>query len=80
MPQLSSTNILIMTAKGMADALQNTHPEVPFTHVGDDTISVVTELAEIFKLKLWKNQTPTLPAAPPRSLYAHASPNNPVQS
>jgi hypothetical protein len=51
MQHLSSTDILIMAAKYMADALQNPHPEVPFTHVGDDTISALTELAEIFKLK-----------------------------
>jgi hypothetical protein len=66
MPQLSSTDRLIMAAKDMTDALHNPHPEVPSTHVGDDTISALTELAEIFKLKLRKNQTPTLPAAPPK--------------
>jgi hypothetical protein len=38
----------------MTDALQKPHPEVPFTHTGDDTISALTELAEIFKLKLQK--------------------------
>jgi hypothetical protein len=36
----------------MTDALKNPYPEVPFTHVGDDTISALTELADIFKLKL----------------------------
>jgi hypothetical protein len=55
-----------MAAKYMTDAIQNPHPEVPFTHVADDTVSALTELAEIFKLKLLKNQPPTLPAAPPR--------------
>jgi hypothetical protein len=30
MPQLSSTDRLIMAAKDMTDALQNPHPEVPF--------------------------------------------------
>jgi hypothetical protein len=66
MPQLSSTDRFIMAAKDMKDALQNPHPEVPFTHVGDDTMSALTELAAIFKLKLWNNQTPTLLAAPPK--------------
>jgi hypothetical protein len=51
MPQFSSTNRLIMAAKYMTDALQNPHPEVPFTHVRDDTILALTELAEMFKLK-----------------------------
>jgi hypothetical protein len=66
MPQLSSADRLIMAANYMTDALQNPHREVPFTHVGDDTISALTELAEIFKLKLQKAQTLALPAAPPK--------------
>jgi hypothetical protein len=66
MPQLSSTDRLITAAKDMTDALQNPHMEVPFTHVGDDTISSLTELADIFKLKLPRNQPPTLPAEPPK--------------
>jgi hypothetical protein len=52
MPQLSFTDRLIMAAKYITDALQNPHQEVPFTHVGDDTISALTELAKKFKLKL----------------------------
>jgi hypothetical protein len=64
-PQLSSTDRLIMAAKDMMDALKNLHPEVPFTHVGDDTISALTELAKIFKLKLQQTPPPMLPDAPP---------------
>jgi hypothetical protein len=64
-PQLSSTDRLIIDAKDMMDALQNPHPEVPFARVGDGTISALSELAEIFKLKLRQTQPPTLPAAPP---------------
>jgi hypothetical protein len=64
-PQLSSTDRLIMAAKDMTEALQNPHPEVPFTHVRDNTISALTELAKIFKLKLRQTPPPTLPAAPP---------------
>jgi hypothetical protein len=66
MPQLSSTNRLLMAAKDMTDALQNTHPEVPLARVGDDTISALTELAAIFKLKLRQTPPSTLPAAPPK--------------
>jgi hypothetical protein len=66
MPRLSSTDRLIMAANDMTDALQNPHPEAPFTQVGDYTISALTALAEIFKLKLQKVQTPALPAAPPK--------------
>jgi hypothetical protein len=66
MPRLSSTDRLIMTSKDTTDALHHPHPEVPFTQVGDDTISALTALAEIFKVKLKKGQTPALPAAPPK--------------
>jgi hypothetical protein len=66
MQQLSSTYRLIMAAKDMTDALQNPHLKVPFTHVGDGTISALTELVEVFKLKLQKNRPPTLPATPPK--------------
>jgi hypothetical protein len=66
MPQFSSTDILIMAAKDMMDALQNTHLEVPFTHVGDDAISALTELAEFLDSNYGKNQPPALPAAPPK--------------
>jgi hypothetical protein len=52
MPHLSSTNRLLMAAKDMMDALQNTHVEVPFASVWDDTISALVDLAAIFKLKL----------------------------
>jgi hypothetical protein len=65
MPQLSSTDRLIMAANDMTDALQNPHLHVPFTNAGDDTISAITTLAEIFKLKLQHTQSPTLPVAPP---------------
>jgi hypothetical protein len=53
-----------MVANDMSNALQNPHPEVPFTRVGDDTISALTALAEIFKLKLQKVHIPKLPAPP----------------
>jgi hypothetical protein len=59
MPQLSSTNRLLMAAKDMKDALHNPHLEVPFARVGDDTISALAELAAIFKLKLRQPPSPT---------------------
>jgi hypothetical protein len=66
MPRLYSTDRLIMSVNDMTDALQSPHPDVPFTQVGDDTISALTALAEIFKLKLQKVQTPACQAAPPK--------------
>jgi hypothetical protein len=65
MPQLSSTDRLLMAAKDMTDALQNPHPEVPFASVGDDTISALADLAAIFELKLRQTPSPTPQAAPP---------------
>jgi hypothetical protein len=65
MPQLSSTDRLLMEAKDMTDALQNPHPEVPFARVGDDTISALADLAEIFKLKLRQTPSPMPQAVPP---------------
>jgi hypothetical protein len=44
--------------------LQNPHPKVPFSQIGDDTISAPAELAAIFKLKLRQTPAATLPAAP----------------
>jgi hypothetical protein len=64
MPQLSSTDRLLMAAKYMTDALQNPHPEVPFARVGDDTISAIRDLAEIFKLKIQQTPSPATEAAP----------------
>jgi hypothetical protein len=65
MPQLSSTDRLLMTAKDMTDALQNPHPEVQFASVRDDTISALADLAAIFKLKLRQTPSPTPQAVPP---------------
>jgi hypothetical protein len=64
MPQLSSTDRLIMAAKDMTDAFQNPHPDVPFASVGDDTIKDLTSLAEIFKLKLQHAPSLATPASP----------------
>jgi hypothetical protein len=69
MPQLSSTDRLLMAAQDMTDAFQNPHPDVPFASVGDDTIAALADLAAIFKLKL--HPTP--------SIAPHASPPKVVQ-
>jgi hypothetical protein len=68
MPQLSSTDRLLMAAKDMTDDLQNPHPEVPFASVVDDTILALAELAAIFKLKLHQTPSPT-PRAGPQPVF-----------
>jgi hypothetical protein len=67
MPQLSSTDRLIMAAKDMSNSLTNPHPDVPFAQVGDDTIAALTKLAEIFKNKFQKAQAPGLSNAPAKA-------------
>jgi hypothetical protein len=64
MPRLSSTDRLLMAAKDMTDALQNTHLEVPLASVRDDTIAALTDLAAIFELKLRQTPSPATQAAP----------------
>jgi hypothetical protein len=60
MPQLSSTDRLIMASNDMSNELKNPHPEVPFAQVGDDTIAALTKLAEIFNNKFQKVNAPEL--------------------
>jgi hypothetical protein len=64
MPQLLSTDRLLMVAKDMTDDLQNPHPKVPIAGVGYDTIAALTDLAAIFKLKLRQTPSHATQAAP----------------
>jgi hypothetical protein len=66
MPQLSSTDRLLMAAQDMTDAFQNPHPDVPFAIVGDDTIAALEDLAAIFKLKLQPTPSHASHASPPK--------------
>jgi hypothetical protein len=50
MPQLSSTDRLLMAANDKATALKHPQPEVPFAQVGYDTITALTQLASILKI------------------------------
>jgi hypothetical protein len=64
MPQLSSTERLIMAANDTTNSFKNPHPEVPFTKMGGDTIEALTKLAEIFKNKFQKVKPPVLSISP----------------
>jgi hypothetical protein len=79
MPQLSSTDRLIMAAKYMTDALQNPHPEVPFTHVGYDTISALLSWLTFSNSNYVTLNLKRFQLRLPRSNYAHALPNRPIQ-
>jgi hypothetical protein len=80
MPQLSSTDRLIMAANDISNALKNPHPEVTFAQIGDDTIEALTKLAEMFKNKFQKVQTPGLSNAPAKAAEnkIHANLSNPI--
>jgi hypothetical protein len=56
-----------MAANDMSNELKNPHPEVPFSHSGDETIAALTKLEEIFKNKFQKVQTLGLPTAPAKA-------------
>jgi hypothetical protein len=64
MPQISSTERLIMNVNDMTDALKHLHPDFPFAQVGDDTITALSQLAAIFKTKFQKPLAPELVQAP----------------
>jgi hypothetical protein len=64
MPQLSSTDRLLMAANDITDALKNPHPDVPFNTVGYDAITALTTLAAIFKRKYDKPPAPELIDSP----------------
>jgi hypothetical protein len=68
MPQLSYADMLIMAVNDMANALKCPHPEVLFCHVGDDTITAFTQLAEIFKNKFQKSKSPELTHLPTKAV------------
>jgi hypothetical protein len=65
-PQLSSTDRLLMAANDMANELKHPQLEVPFEKVGDDTITItaLAQLAAIFKNKFQKPTAPELIQAP----------------
>jgi hypothetical protein len=44
MPQMSSSDLILMAAQDMADALKHPHPDFPFATIGDDTIKALATL------------------------------------
>jgi hypothetical protein len=55
MPQMSSTDRILVAAQDMTDALKNPHTDVLFATIGEDTIAALEKLSEIFTMK-FKNQ------------------------
>jgi hypothetical protein len=68
MPQMSSTDRVLMAAQDMTDALKHPRPDVSFATTGDDTISALEKLSEIFTRKLKKQEKPD-PTPKPEKLH-----------
>jgi hypothetical protein len=64
MPQMSSTDRILMAAQDMTDALKHPHPDVPFATIGDDTITALVTLLDIFTRKLTKPKANNVPLSP----------------
>jgi hypothetical protein len=61
MPQMSSSDRILMTAQDMTDALKHPHPDVSFDIIGDDTIKALSTLSEIFTKKTKKPKANNVP-------------------
>jgi hypothetical protein len=56
MPQMSSIDRILMAAQDMTDAFKHSHPDVPFATVGEDTLTALEKLSEIFTRKFKKQE------------------------
>jgi hypothetical protein len=77
-PQMSSTDRVLMASQDMTDALKHPHPDIPFATIGDDIISALATLSEIFTRKFKKAEAPVIPSAPIKSA-ANKQPQSQVQ-
>jgi hypothetical protein len=68
MPQMSSTDRILMAAQDMTDSLKHPHPDVPFATIGEDTIAALEKLLEIFTRKFKKQEKPD-PTPEPERLH-----------
>jgi hypothetical protein len=78
MPQMSSTDHVLMAAQDMTDALKHPQSDGPFSTIGGDTISALETLAEIFTRKFKNAEAPEIPLAPIKSA-ANKQPESRVQ-
>jgi hypothetical protein len=67
MPQMSSSDRILKSAQDMTDALKYPHPYVHFATIGDDTITALTNLSEIFTRKFTKPEENNVPPAPQKT-------------
>jgi hypothetical protein len=82
MPQMSSTDSILMAAQDMIDDLRHPHPDVPFATIGDDTITALEKLSEIFTRKFKKQEKSDPPPEPERlhGIQRNVAPNASILS
>jgi hypothetical protein len=64
MPQISSSDRILMAAQDIKDALKHPHPDVPFGTIGDDTIASLATLSEISTKNFTTPETNNVPPSP----------------
>jgi hypothetical protein len=67
MPQMSSTDRILMAAQDTTDALKRPHPGVPFATIGYDTITALATLSDIFTRKFKKPEANNVPPSPQKT-------------
>jgi hypothetical protein len=67
MPQMSSTDHILMAAQYTTDALKHPHPDVPFSTIREDTITALATLSEILTRKLKKPEANNVPPSPQKT-------------
>jgi hypothetical protein len=67
MPQISSSDRILMAAQDMPKVLKHPHPDVPFATIGDDTITAIETLSEIFTRKFTKLEANNVPPSPQKT-------------
>jgi hypothetical protein len=67
MPQMPSTDRILMAAQDMPDALKHPHMGVTFATIGDDTITALATLSEIFTKNFTEPEANNLPPSPQKT-------------
>jgi hypothetical protein len=64
---MSSSDLILMAAQDMTDALKHPHPDVPFATIGDDTITALETFSKIFTRKFTKPEANNVPPSPQKT-------------
>jgi hypothetical protein len=82
MPQMSSTDRILVAAQDMTDALKHTHSDFHLATIGDDTITALEKLSEIFTRKFKKQEKSDTSPEPERlhGIQQNVAPNASILS